>query len=397
MALISVLVPVYNIEQFIEKCILSICKQTFADIEIVLINDGSTDKSGEICKRLAKKDNRIRYFFQSNRGLVSARKNGLAKSVGDYVVFVDGDDYIDPDHVEKLYGLIESKKVDFVHTNYSIDEVNQLFFKSEYLYKEGLDCSERVGIVKDHIFEWRPERDPFECQIYGSIFKTKFICECYANVPENQSYGEDLICLLHAVMNCNSCLFSPYSGYNYTVRSGSLDHPKSFAKAQKDKISLYEEMCRVADQYDWNIEVREKLKLFFRQRLFNDLFLLNDEYTRVERKYSCGYIQRLRGKSIVLYGAGVVGKDYYKQFLQYSDIMIVAWVDKKNNIIKDSSIMTPNNLLEIENDYVVIAVNDEIVAKEIRRELKEIGLENGIILWEKPREELCISFVECEY
>ncbi len=393
MALISVLVPVYNIEQFIEKCILSICEQTFADIEIVVIDDGSTDKSGEICKRLAKKDNRIRYFFQRNRGLVLARKKGLVNSVGDYVVFVDGDDFIDSDHIEKLYGLIESEKVDFVHTNYSIDGVNQLFFKSEYLYKDGLDCSERMKIVKNHIFEWRPERNPFECQVYGSIYKTKFICECYANVPDNQSYGEDLICILHAIMNCKSCLFNPYSGYNYTIRNGSFDHPLSFEKAQKDKISLYEEIQRLADQYDWEIEVRKKLKLFFRQKLFNDLFLLNDEYTRVERRYSCGYIQRLRGKSIVLYGAGVVGKDYYNQFLQYSDIKIVAWVDKNHSIIKDTSVnvLSLDSVLNREFDYIVIAVSDNGISNEIETRLIEKGINRETILWKHPESGYYIS------
>ena len=94
-SLISVIVPVFNIDKYISKCIESIMEQTYKNLQIILVDDGSTDTSGEICDRYAKKDIRIQVIHKKNGGLVSARNAGLEAAAGEYVGFVDGDDYID--------------------------------------------------------------------------------------------------------------------------------------------------------------------------------------------------------------------------------------------------------------------------------------------------------------
>ena len=109
--LISVIVPVYNIEKYIERCVRSICVQTYKNLEILLVDDGSTDGSGEICERLAKEDERIRVFHKENGGSSSARNLGIREAKGEYLGFIDSDDYIEPDMYELLaegigkYGL----------------------------------------------------------------------------------------------------------------------------------------------------------------------------------------------------------------------------------------------------------------------------------------------------
>lgn len=109
--LISVIVPVYNIQGYLERCVRSICAQTYKDLEIILVDDGSTDGSGEICDRLAKEDNRIRVFHKENGGSSSARNLGIREAMGEYLGFIDSDDYIEPDMYELLadgiirYGL----------------------------------------------------------------------------------------------------------------------------------------------------------------------------------------------------------------------------------------------------------------------------------------------------
>ena len=101
--LISIIVPVYNVEKYIEKSISSVCMQTYSNIEIILVNDGSTDNSGEICNQLAQQDTRIRVFHKKNGGVSSARNLALAHATGDYIGFVDPDDYIDASMFEVLY------------------------------------------------------------------------------------------------------------------------------------------------------------------------------------------------------------------------------------------------------------------------------------------------------
>lgn len=105
--LISVIVPVYNVEKYIERCIESILGQTFTDFELIIVNDGSTDKSGEICDRYSNNDPRIRIIHKENGGQSEARNQGLDYSIGNYICFVDGDDFIEPNHLSVLFELIK--------------------------------------------------------------------------------------------------------------------------------------------------------------------------------------------------------------------------------------------------------------------------------------------------
>lgn len=110
--LISVIVPVYNVEKYIDKCIKSILNQNYKELEIILVDDGSTDKSGEICDEYAKKDDRIKVIHKINGGLSDARNAGLNIAKGEYIGFVDSDDYIDNDMYSTLFDLIQKHKAD---------------------------------------------------------------------------------------------------------------------------------------------------------------------------------------------------------------------------------------------------------------------------------------------
>lgn len=99
---VSVIVPVYNAEKTIIRCVESICKQSYRNIEIILIDDGSSDKSYEICEKLSCQDSRIHVYRQKNKGVSSARNNGINQAKGNYICFVDSDDWVDPDYVEIL-------------------------------------------------------------------------------------------------------------------------------------------------------------------------------------------------------------------------------------------------------------------------------------------------------
>ena len=100
---ISVIVPVYNVETYLEKCVESILKQTYTNLEILLVNDGSTDRSGELCDQLAQRDQRIRVIHKENGGLSDARNRGIEEASFDLIGFIDSDDYIDEDMYETLY------------------------------------------------------------------------------------------------------------------------------------------------------------------------------------------------------------------------------------------------------------------------------------------------------
>lgn len=142
---ISVIIPVYNVEKFLSRCLDSVLAQTFEDFEVVCINDGSTDRSGEILKEYAKIDGRIRVYRQKNRGLSVARNNGLNYSNGEYIYFLDSDDTIHPQCLEIIY---------FFSTKYDAELVQ--FRQMDYSIKNGLDSNpfvKNIDIKSIKIYE----------------------------------------------------------------------------------------------------------------------------------------------------------------------------------------------------------------------------------------------------
>ncbi len=139
---ISIIIPIYNIEDYIVECVSSIIAQTYKNIEIILINDGSIDKSEKICKELKEKDNRIKYIYKNNGGLSSARNEGIRNATGEYLMFVDGDDFLkDLESIQTLVNNLRNKKSDIViykmiefyqESNKYIMSKNSISKKEEY-------------------------------------------------------------------------------------------------------------------------------------------------------------------------------------------------------------------------------------------------------------------------
>ena len=115
---ISIIIPIYNVESYLRKCLDSIIEQSFPYFELLLINDGSTDASAQICQEYVEKDDRIRYFEKENGGVSSARNFGIKHSRGEYITFIDSDDWIEPNYLEILYKTIKEQEADIVVTNY---------------------------------------------------------------------------------------------------------------------------------------------------------------------------------------------------------------------------------------------------------------------------------------
>ena len=113
MPVISVIVPVYKVERYLHECVHSLLAQTFSDIEVILVDDGSPDGCGAICDAYAKSDSRVCVIHQKNGGLSCARNTGIAHARGEYLCFVDSDDYVAPDYCETLYAMLKDSDCDF--------------------------------------------------------------------------------------------------------------------------------------------------------------------------------------------------------------------------------------------------------------------------------------------
>lgn len=157
MAKVSIIIPVYNSEKYVEKCIRSIMNQTFRDLDIVIVNDGSTDGSGEILEILATEDKRIRLFHQENGGVAVARNRGLEAATGEYLTFVDGDDYIAEDYIERLYDYSVEKGAEMVICGLTyVDEEGNCLGKvipGEYRRFEHEEWTFRISAVCSHFYQ----------------------------------------------------------------------------------------------------------------------------------------------------------------------------------------------------------------------------------------------------
>lgn len=119
-SLVSVIIPIYNVEKYLKKCVDSILSQTYSNLEVILVNDGSSDNSREICDTYAEQDNRIRAIHQKNCGVSSARNNGIKTAQGEYITFVDADDWLEPDAIKTMTNLMNQFKTDLVRTRCNI-------------------------------------------------------------------------------------------------------------------------------------------------------------------------------------------------------------------------------------------------------------------------------------
>lgn len=235
--LISVIVPVYNIEEYINRCIESIINQSYTLFELILVIDGSTDNSEIICDKWAKKDNRIRVIYQENGGVSSARNHGLDEANGDYITFIDGDDYIQPLMLEKLLEKIEQTDSDVSLCNLCVINLNgnqkstkmpgEMFDKkyliSNYFYNP---------VVKELL--WGP---------YQKLFKKELLQDIRF---KRYALGEDILFVFEVLQKINKLSYVDYDGYFYVHREGSAVK-SSFSKKRFDYIYATKEIVEICE------------------------------------------------------------------------------------------------------------------------------------------------------
>lgn len=206
---VSVIIPVYNNEKYVEECVRSVMRQTFKDLEIIVINDGSTDKSGEILEALSEADKRLRLFYQENKGAGAARNKGLDMAEGRYLVFVDGDDWIMPDYIETLYDAAGKTESEMVICGFSCAEESGKILREvcpgEYRRFEREECVFQISAVCSHFYK----------KSLWDKYQVRF-------APDER--GEDMPVSLFFGAVCDKISTVMSCGYVYRQHSGSAMH-----------------------------------------------------------------------------------------------------------------------------------------------------------------------------
>lgn len=376
--LISIIVPIYNAEKYLEECIQSIILQSYKNLEIILIDDGSNDNSGKICDEYALLDSRIQVIHQKNGGSVVARKSGLKIAKGRYIGFVDADDYIDANMFEVLYSKIAEYDVDFVESGIIVGE------KKDYMvdaYIVDFQKNDNLSYFLHNIFD--------KCNIHFCLWSKLFRCdvikEAYMQLPDYQSYGEDLLCLCHYLLNCKKFYICNDAFYHYRVYDGSMSH-KNWLDMWFEESKLYEEIRKYLEKNKLLQRCESSLRRYYKKRLLSILQKQEKENV-VIFNYKFSNVGLLKNKKIVIYGAGVVGESYYYQISKYNQCEVVAWIDKEKESLSDMiRIEKPEYLKEIEYDVVLLAVKKESVADEIKQELLDMKFcfKDTVFIWREP-------------
>lgn len=274
---ISIVIPIYNAEEYLANCLESIVMQTYGNLEVILINDGSTDSSKSILQKYVNVDNRFRYFSQINAGPSVARNLGIKEAKGDYLSFIDADDWVSPDYLEKLITAMLNKDTDLVCAGYY--EVNPRFPKGLKLHdfqQELFNTNITKQTYQSNLF------NGVSGVLWGKLFKKEIFHYNNIQLHPKLKLSEDLLAVLEYSRFINKVFIIP------------------------DAIYYYNRMRESGLSGVLNIEKYHSLKVFFKEleRYRKELSFLNLDVIKNKRKYSF-MIQLLRDQS-------KSKKDFYK-------------------------------------------------------------------------------------
>ena len=232
--LVSIIIPVYKVSDYLPRLMETVLSQTHTELEIILVDDGSPDPSGMICDEYAEKDSRVRVIHKANSGVADARNAALDIASGDYIVFADGDDYLDPDYVKYLLDLCTGNNADMACCAWTTDGNGKLskctFRKSEPgCYKGNKEAMRALLTTR-----------LMSSSVWGKIFKRNLFDE--VRFPSGSNYYEDDATMYRLVSKADSAVIGGESKYFYTLRDDSMIH-RSFNDNNFKMIEVFEERC----------------------------------------------------------------------------------------------------------------------------------------------------------
>lgn len=243
----SVIVPIYKVEDYLESCIESVLNQTFADFELILVDDGSPDRCPEICDEYKDKDKRVRVIHKENGGLVSARQAGIKIAKGEYVLNLDADDSLSPDALKSANKIIADTNADIVSFSYGCVKQGEVANYITEPLDEGLYNEEDI---KKHIFPKLLVDENMQHMSYylaGKVIRRSLVTSHQLNVDKSISLGEDLCCLIPCYQEAEKVYISKEVAYLYTIRADSMTYDFNV-----DQIKRLEKAVKKLHDFSFN-------------------------------------------------------------------------------------------------------------------------------------------------
>ncbi len=270
---VSVIIPVYNVEQYLEQCLESVVNQTLKEIEIILINDGTKDNSVQICEKFAKQDPRINFVQQENKGLSATRNVGLKLAKGEFVAFLDSDDWVDLDFYEKLYKAAVETNAEIAAAGF---ERYRKFYRRHRLkfskQKVITDRQEKIGALKI----------PRYCYVWNKIYKKDALEKSGITFREGVYY-EDMEFTMRIIGEMGSIATTPKTIYHYRANPKSIVKTTSTKKCV-DYSSARDMMHNLAREYGVKFDKRGSILNKKAYKIFG-IPIINIKYWECETRY----------------------------------------------------------------------------------------------------------------
>lgn len=388
--LISVVVPVYNTEAFLPKCVESILHQTYQNLEIILVDDGSTDKSLAVCEEFRLRDKRVKVLHKERGGQTSARKHGLMAARGEMIAFVDSDDWIEPDMYEKLISCYEETGCDMVSSGFIrdyavtgqtvcvLDNYEEALYENleEEIYPTMLynDGSQGHGICR---------------ALWNKLFKRDRLTSVFEKISDRVFYGEDALTLYSYCMRIKSIYILRKAFYHYNVRQGSTCSV-SDERLLYNNFLLYSGLREVFMEAANPYALMRQLKRYVFSLEFHNLKYLYRIDAGSLGLWEFSYPDELFDRKFVLYGAGGCGQALFRRIYRMrKEGNMVTWLDKEaagRTEECDYHIGYPDTLPGLEYDILIVAMKDEHTARQVMESLqKEYAVEKDKLIWQPVR------------
>lgn len=382
---LSVIIPIYNKVEYLKQCIDSILEQSYQDFELILVDDGSTDGGSKICDEYCIEDSRVIVVHQENKGVIKARINGVLKSTGEYVTFVDADDWLNRDMYSDLMQIIDGEQVDMVTSGiYRYHSQAKILLDGQLLRAGRYTKSDIETEVIPYML-WSVKKNTWELDpsLWSKIFRRELILKHLLNTSElGVHYGDDTSVVFPLMLHINS-MYVTHKSYYYHRQRKNSEIPSYF----KDELyfeklyKTYEYLKEVFRQCGYEKVMQKQLDYFYmkscqyRRKCYLDI---------VEEQETIFPFKNIKkDANVILYGAGEVGCAYMEQNEQYHFCNIIMWVDKnyKQLCEQGKKIASLGEINNAEYDYIIIAIKLAELAKEIKNELLSKGVKAEKIIW----------------
>jgi len=381
-SLISVIVPIYRVEEYLEQCIQSIIKQTYQNLEIILVDDGSDDSSGAICDAYAKKDKRIKVIHKKNEKQFKARRAGLMIATGEYIGFVDGDDWISENMYEMLLKTATEYDVDVVESGIIDTWEDTCFIRYPYM---------KQGCYKNKEFETKVELKVLSTErffthgvspyLWNKLFKREAIEKYQLAEGEVHNVLDDVSVVYPCIIHAKSLYVLHESYYYYRGRTNSSKRVESTERVEKF-IAYYKDFCKCFEGTSlYKSDDKQLLQYAMYWLLMKAPYIFDEnEGNKILNPY--GGIKTT--DRVVLYGAGAMGIHMESYLRLVLDDKLVCWADKNyRNLQSSLEVSSPETIRECEFDYVILSILREEAVNNAANNLVDMGIDRKKILWIK--------------